>query len=637
MESKEKHITCVMRKYRLYAASLLMLLSVIIGGCLSSGDGRGADNGLNEKGVEHVETAVGTASPNPATGTDTAADAVYEESTDIAAGDGERVKVNQVGYLTDQAKLAIVEGKLSGSASFSLIDRSSKKIVFTGTLGPSALDYASGQEVSSADFSAFASEGDYLLAVDGVGRSYPFVINDNPYDEALMTLVRSYALQSSGVSIEDPITGLKLEAGHLQDKEARIFFDDGVSRKGETIDVSGGWYDAGDFGKYINPAAVTVAQLMLAYELYPDAFAAGQLELPKGVTAVTANSTDLLDVVRYELEWMLKMQRADGAVYHKVSGAQWPGFIRPSEDTQTRYVFGLSTYGTAQFAGAMAMAARVYEPIDAEFAKRALEAAKLAQSYLDSNPNAMFRNDPGQDAGSGGYQKQGDAEERFWALAELYKTTGSSAYSEQLYERFAGQFSKAPASISWGNAGLLGAWAYYTAGKGDPDWKEQIRLAVTSRADMLALRSEQDGYRNMLIAGEYNWASAKSGAAYGCLLLLANEMKASSAYTEAAYEQLHNVLGRGATGYSYVTGVGSKYPLHSHHRTANATGVNIPGLVVGGPNQYGGDPDLDAVKSKLAPAMAYLDVLGSYSSNEYAIDYNAPVVMLTAYFVAKGN
>lgn len=575
-----------------------------------------------------------TPSPKAESGTEIVATGEYSESTTIAPGDGELVKVNQVGYLTDQPKLAIIEGKFTGTETFALIDRSNKSIVYTGKISASALDGSSGNHVSVADFSAFKTEGDYLLAVEGVGRSYPFAISDNPYSDTLITLIRSYTLQRSGIPIVDPVTGLKLDAGHLQDKEARIYFDDGISRKGDVMDVSGGWYDAGDFGKYINPAAVTVAQLMLAYELYPGAFPAGQLQPPQGAEAIAADSLDLLSEVRYELEWMLKMQRADGAVYHKVSGAQWPGFIKPSEDTQTRYVFGLSTYGTAQFAGAMAMAARVYQNIDADFAKQTLAAAELAQRYLNENPDAMFREDAGQDGGSGGYKKQGDSEERFWALAELFKTTGKSEYSDQLIERYTGQFAKAPAAVSWGNAGLLGAWAYYTASKGDADWKEQIRLAVTNRAEMLALRAEQDGYRNALTAGEYQWASAKSGAAYGCFLLLANEMKPNEAYITAAYEQLHNVLGRSATGYSYVTGIGTKYPLYPHHRTANATGVYIPGLVVGGPNQYGGDPDLDAVKSKLTPAKAYLDVLGSYSSNEYAIDYNAPVVMLTAYFTS---
>jgi endoglucanase len=546
--------------------------------------------------------------------------------------EGAQVKVDQVGYATRYAKIAVVEGELPSGTTFELVDSGSGKKVFSDTLSEPLTDATSKKTVRKADFSAFQTAGKYRLFVDGAGSSYPFAIADEPYKEALATLARSYTLQRSGVEIDDSVTGLKLKAGHLQDAKAEVFFDDGISHKGDIIDVSGGWYDAGDYGKYIPPAAVTVAQLLLAYDINPKAFPVGQLKLPEGLKSADPLLPDLLAEVRYELEWMLRMQRLDGAVYHKISGATWTGFVTPDADTQTRYVFGLSTYGTAQFVGAMALASRIYKPFDQPFADRLLTAAEKAQRYLSENEAAAFRQDPMQDNGSGGYGKTGDAEERLWALAELLRTTGNISYSDKLTQQFGYLLEQSPQAVNWANTQLLGQWAYYSADKSDELWKERIRKAVTSRAKELVEHTGLDGYLNTLKAEEYTWASVKAGAAYGCMLLLANQMEPNEGYAEAALEQLHHVFGRSATGYSYVTGIGSFFPVEPHHRINAATGIMIPGLVVGGPNRYGGDPDLDAVKGELAPAMAYLDVRGSYSSNEYAIDYNAPVILLASFF-----
>jgi endoglucanase len=549
--------------------------------------------------------------------------------------EGAQVKVDQVGYATKHAKIAVVEGELLTGTTFVLVDSNSGKTVFGGNLSEPLTDTTSLQTVRRADFSAFQTAGEYRVYVDGAGSSYRFAIAEAPYKEALATMVRSYTLQRSGVAIDDTVTGLKLKAGHLQDAKAEIFFDDGISHKGDIIDVSGGWYDAGDYGKYIPPAAVTVAQLLLAYELNPKAFPIGQLKLPEGLESPDPSLPDLLAEVRYELEWMLRMQRQDGAVYHKVSGSTWTGFVTPDTDTQTRYVYGLSTYGIAQFAGATALASRIYKPFDQQFSDRLVAAAEHAQSYLSANESAAFRQDPMQDNGSGGYGKMTDAEERLWALAELFRATGNISYSEKLTKQYGYLLEQLPQAVNWANTQLLGQWAYYSADKSDEQWRERIRTAVKSRAKELVQRIENDGYLNTLKAEEYTWASVKAGAAYGCMLSLANRMQPNEDYADAALEQLHHVFGRSATGYSYVTGVGSFFPEEPHHRINASTGITIPGLVVGGPNRYGGDPDLDAVKGELAPAMAYLDARGSYSSNEYAIDYNAPVILLASFFAVN--
>ncbi len=627
MSGKRRRIAAIAGGIALVLAAFVLLL-------LFKG---GADN--MERGLDQEKEDVIGAAASPegqskdgeksSGGTDT-------QQVIIDGGDykeGEAVKVSQVGYPVGAAKIGIVGGEKweDGGAAFQLIEVESGNPVFSGTVTEPVFDAAAGEKVSKADFSAYNEPGVYQLAVAGAGRSFPFEIGEKLYAKELTMLLRSYTLQRVGVDIDDSISGVKVPAGHLQDRETIVSFDDGISKKGDIIDASGGWYDAGDFGKYISPAAVTVAQLLLAFELNPGAFPEGQMSFPPGLESAQPELPDVLAEVRYELDWMLKMQREDGAVFHKMSGAAWPGFIMPHQDTQPRYMYGLSTFSTAQFAGAIAQAARIYEPYDKEFAAVLLEAAERAQRYLDANPSFSYRQDEGQDDGSGAYGKGSDREERLWAAAELFRTTGKDAYRDAA-NAFDDLLGKNAQVVSWSDASLLGLWAYYHAEGADPERKGKIMDAMTRSADAIVQRSAADGYLTGLRLQDYHWASAKVAGAYGSLLLLANELKPAPAYEQVALEHLHYLFGRTATGYSYVTAVGKKHPNNPHHRTGHASGVLFPGLVVGGPNREGGDPDLNEVKDKLAPAKAYLDVLGSYSSNEYAIDYNAPVVFLTAHF-----
>jgi endoglucanase len=258
--------------------------------------------------------------------------------------------------------------------------------------------------------------GRYVLSVDdGAAESHEFEIGLSPWGQVLAEIGRHYTLVRSGVAIDDPVTDIELEAGHPQDAEASTYWDDQFVGTG-TIDVSGGWYDAGDYGKYVPPACVTVAQLMLAYEWNPSTFATGQFAFPPNVSEADreAGMPDLLAEVKYELEWLEKMQRPDGSVYHKVAGTEWAAMnTTRAEDDEDRVVFGLTTYGKAQFAGAMAMAARVYEDVAPDFADRMLGNARDAFQYLQRNREAAFRFDEGQDSGSGPYRKYTDDEDLF--------------------------------------------------------------------------------------------------------------------------------------------------------------------------------------------------------------------------------
>lgn len=551
----------------------------------------------------------------------------------------EPVRVSQVGYLPVRAKVAIVvtDDASRPFETFQVRDVRTGEVAYEGTLAAPLPDANSGDVVQHADFSALRIPGRYRVDVPGLGSSLWFDVGERVFHDALFAASRSYTLQRSATSFRDPVTGLTLTAGHLHDREARLYFGDEFHDEGDVIDVLGGWYDAGDFGVYIPPSNVTVAQLLLAYEWHPDAFYAGQITFPVGVERVMDGAPDLLEEVRFNLEWMLTMQRPDGAVYHKKSGLRWPSdSMLPARDTQQRYVFGLSTFGTAGFAGATAMAARVFAHVDPAFADELLDAAERAFAYLEAHPEPAFRFDQGQDQGSGPYRKDDDAEERLWAAAELLRTTGDERYEAFIAEnQVLYALLDAPSqAIGWLDASLLGQWAYVHASAADPERQERARRAILAGAEAIVERVRADGYNVSLPTDESYWASAKGAVANGNVLLMAHALEPNAVFVDAALDQVAYVFGRNATAYSYVTGLGHRSPATIHHRIATATGIVTPGLLVGGPNAHGGDPLLDELLETVAPppAKAYLDLQGSWATNEYAIDYTAPLLFALASF-----
>lgn len=570
-----------------------------------------------------------------------------------------KIHVNQVGYLPEYPKVAtVIAGK--GAKEFKVVNAATNKLVYKGMLSARRSDISSGDTVRQADFSAITAPGTYIVAVDGIGTSDPFKIENNVYNIPFIHTLRSFTLARCNTAVNDPITGLNYAASHEKYKTAKVFFTDGVSTAGQVLDVSGGWYDAGDFGKYIPTAGVTVANLLLAYEAQPEKFKKGQMFFPEGLPPADTSSTmpDVLVEMKYELDWMLKMQRPDGGVYLKTSGKYWPDLkTRPEEDVQNRYIYGLSTYGTAIFGATNAMAARIYEPYDPLYAKTLLDSAQKAFTFLKNHPEPIFRVDVNQNTGSGPYEKTkengqrtwlssvkkenptveipSDAEERIWIAAELFKTTGDKAYESYLQKNLSSVLTIVPDAFSWMNTLALGQWAYITNQKADKVLQSETRKAFLQYADATVKQITADGYGCSLREDEYTWASNRIAAAKGNMLLLAYRLQPRQEYLYGALDQIHYLLGRNTNGISYLTGAGTRTPQHVHNRIAESTGIKVPGQLVGGPNNWpGGDPLQEKTISseKWPPAKVYFDVSASYSTNEYAIDYTAPVAYLLSYF-----
>jgi endoglucanase len=536
--------------------------------------------------------------------------------------------------------------------------------VYQGVLSEPKEDVSSGDTVRRADFSAVTTPGTYVVSVDGLGSSYKFKIADDIYNIPLVHTLRSYTMSRANIAMDDPITGFKHGPDHMKAQAAKVMFTDGVSTKGSTLDVTGGWWDAGDYGKYVITGAVTTAQILLAYEAQPEKINNVQLFFPECLAQEPIAMPDTLAEMKWELDWMLKMQRPDGAVYLKATSPYWSGLdTSPEQEDYPQYIFGLDTYNTAAFGAANALAARVYQKYDAAYAAKLLDASKKAFAYLKAHPESSRRDDPNQDRGSGAYNKlpenerkgwvetvkrdypsvklTGDEEERVWLAAELFKTTGDKEYEQYLKDKLGDVLVIRPTVFTWTNSLALGQFAYCTSQNADSDLQSKVKTSFLQYADKVVKDIADNGYNCSLLSTEYTWASNRVAVNKGNFLTLAYQLDPKKAYLDAALDQVHYALGRNATGYCYLTGNGSNPTRFVHNRMRVSTGVYVPGFLTGGPNNWqGGDPlqlELLALGTT-PPAKLYFDITESYSTNENCIDFSASIAQLLYYFAnVNGN
>ena len=532
------------------------------------------------------------------------------------------IKVNQLGYLPNERKICVVtaeDGAELPSREFVVRPVPGKKEVFRGQLDGPIEDASTGDIVYHGDFSALKTPGKYRIQVEGSGRSYVFFLQEDVFSQAFHPLMRSYYLQRCGMPINDKQRNVSYPACHLED---------GVMRQEpeKARDVTGGWHDAGDYGKYMPTAGVTVAQLLLLYELQPEKFQDFSLNLPES----SNDLPDMLDEVLYELDWMLKMQDEDGGVFHKVNTQNFPGTILPTDDQAQRYIYEKGTADTGIFAGGIAVAARVLASIDAEYAALLKTSAIRSGNFLLANlaqPPLWPSND-----NTGAYKSESADDEVFWGLAELYRLTGELKYLEAIWplsSTLQAYLAKELPAFGWDNTLSLGLYTLLWAERTPEAVRTEIRQIIFERAEEMSARVHANGYRSSLEIGDFQWASNKTACARGLNLILAYELFGKDEFRQAARAQVDYIFGVNTLSKSFVTGLGKDHVRYPHHRVVEASGVNIPGLLMGGPNNKAED----GVYTQGLQARGYVDDKRSYASNEYAIDYNAPLVFLIGYFM----
>ncbi|HEY0866519.1 MAG TPA: glycoside hydrolase family 9 protein, partial [Fimbriimonas sp.] len=396
------------------------------------------------------------------------------------------------------------------------------------------------------------------------------------------------------------------------------------SGKSGTRDCRGGWHDAGDYGKYVVNSGITTGTLLWAFELNASKLAKKNLAIPESGDKVP----DMLNEIRWNLDWMLKMQDEDGGAWHKETTANFPGFIMPKDDKGPTLIIGTgeepfkNTTATADLAAVAAIAARVFRPYDRAYAAKCLAAAEKAWAWLQTHPDNTFQNPRG--VNTGGYGDRDPSDERLWAAAELFRTTGKKPYDAYFLAHQAKWSVKGDAAQGWPVVNNMAKYAYALGKAGDRKVKDQIKAESVQAAREIVERIGKNGYRVPMLSKDYIWGSNAVLANYGMMLLVANRFQKDESFRNGALDCLHYLFGRNTFNTSYVTHVGTKWAMNPHHRPSGADGMEQPwpGLLMGGPNASGKTP----------PARQWEDKLASFTTNEIAINWQAPLVFLLSEF-----
>ncbi len=544
------------------------------------------------------------------------------------------VRASQIGYRPEDRKLFVATVPVT---TFSIVDDATGETVYEGRTESRGFDDDAQQEIYWGRFHSLTTPGTYRVVLDTGDESYPFTISDDVYAAPTRLAARAFYLQRSGIPIQDAnISGVNLEAGHL---EPAVLWGD---ESNTPMDVSGGWYDAGDFGRYMPTAAFAVEQLLIGFNANPEFFADGTLNIPESGNG----QPDLLDEIRWELDWMLRMQREDGAVHNKVTTRSFPDYgTLPAEDTSQLYVFEVSSADTAYFAAATAHAARTFEAYDADYAATLLSAAERAWAWLEQNPEQVppggFQNPPVSEYPmQGGYDFVGTEEvPRMWAAAELFNTTGDAAYETAFAQYFAAVSPETKQAMSWANAYPMALYAYLTADNTNTETWAAVADVFQAQAQAIFDVAFMSGYGVTLndgVAGfEYVWGSNQVALAHGLYLMMANELFPDVRYPHAALQQVQYVLGTNPLAKSYISGLGTDPVVELHHNVSFRMQQAVPGFITEGANSQGsgGDAALEALWEIGVPAaMSYTDDWDSWATNEPTIDANATFVALLAYW-----
>lgn len=540
------------------------------------------------------------------------------------------IVANEIGYLIGQKKIA----STTVGGSFQVIDQVTGQEVYAGETTFFGLDQASKDFVNLADFTEVDKPGTYIVRDEAGEESCTFTIGEDVYHAVHQDMIKDLYFQRCGSAIEEAYAGIyKRPCCHKDtQKKAMLLTDHSV-----TMDVTGGWHDAGDYGKYISPAAVTIGHLLSAFCLYPEAFS-DSLNIPESGNGMP----DVLNECRYELDWMLKMQCEDGGVYHKTTTYVHAPFIMPEEDQEPFYVFPVSSMATADFAACMALSYRVYKEYDKEYAENLLEAGKKAFGWLKRNPEFLGFYNP-KDCNTGEYVDDCDRDERLWAAAEMFVSTGDLSALEYFKELDQEPLGKV--DFGWTDVSGFASLCVLTHQAEFPnEIVDQYKDIVYKEADRLAALSDNCGYGVCMEPEDYVWGSNMVVANRGILLLLAeriakeDEKKKAGLYTELALNELHYLMGRNAMDVSYITGHGEHAYKHPHNRPTSLDGIDdpMPGWVSGGPfKDFMDAAALKALKKGTAPMKCYLDDDMSYSTNEITIYWNSAVIFITARFQTR--
>lgn len=539
------------------------------------------------------------------------------------------IRLNQVGYFPNEEKVVVIEG-INPAGKIQVKNLQGKTVLKPRNIRQAQSPWGDKTRYV-VDISDLKKEGDYEVCV--AGAKAPLRIARHALHDISVASLKLFYLIRSGVPIESQYAGpYARPLGHA-DTQVLVHPSAASESRPEGTVISSplGWYDAGDYNKYVVNSAFSIGLMLGVYEENKAYFDRLQTNIPESKN----QTADFLDEMMFNMLWLLTMQDPDdGGVYHKLTTPNFEGFVMPKDCHQPRYVVAKSVTATLDFAAVMAQMARLMKGNAdyPDFSAKAAEAAERAYLWALVHPDAFYRqadmNKQFQPAVNTGEYGDGNAtDERFWAATELYKLTGKTVYKQDALRLMPSDFLVP----SWGNVSGLGMLSWLSAG--DAVQADKVRQALQACCDAYVKDTDQSCFQAPYgnHAHDFGWGHlSERCCGMGIALLFADQYVAKGKYRRYALENIDCLLGRNALGYCYVTGFGQKSPMHPHHRPSAADGIDapFPGMLVGGPNPGQQDKGSNLVYPSSLPDESYVDHADSYASNEIAINWNAALVGL---------
>jgi hypothetical protein len=580
------------------------------------------------------------------------------------AGAGEKsaeiyIRINQVGYLSEDRKTAILFSADPVREKFALIRaETGEEVLLLKPERSKAANWGAFNYYYTCDFSQVQETGRYLLeGKQSKSRSQFFQISDHAYDHLQEELLGFMRQQRCGYN---PFLDMVCHR-----RDGRSFY--GSMPDSTYVDVSGGWHDAGDQLKYLITGSYATAHMLLSYSLYPDRFQ----DRNNALGQAGANGIpDVLDEARWGLDWIFKLHVTPDQLVHQVADDRdHRGWKMPDQDI-SEYGWGPNSYRAAYFAdgrpqglniykseatgvsnlagrstAAMARAARIWkeELDDPHFAGQCLETAitlynlgKEKEGFQQGNSyGAPYR-----------YGEETWADDMEWGAAELYKTTGENSYLEDAikYARMAGTVSWMPhdTALHYQYYPFVNMGHYALYELVDDSFKDSLAAYYRSGIESCLDRSGKNPYG---IGVSFIWCSNNLLTSLIAQIILYEDMTGDDRYTEFLVQQRDWLFGRNPWGTSMFTGIpeGGEYPVDVHTSVYAKTGIEVPGGLIDGP-VYGtiyrslaglllGDPDEFAEVQN--PFVVYHDDMGDYSTNEPTMDGTAGAILMMAHFAGR--
>ena len=536
--------------------------------------------------------------------------------------------VNQLGFTPESEKIVVIPG--NDANTLEVRDMAGKVVL--SLEAPMVYDWEySGEEVQTYDISAIKKPGTYRLFRDGyIGN--PVVVGEDVYVDVTKAALKWFYFQRAGMALETRYAGKWARAmGHVDDSVI-VYGTDLPTAKtvakangkpepkkadAKIIRSQRGWYDAGDYGKYIVNSGITVFTLLEMYEHFPAFVDTLHWNIPREFPKMP----ELLEEIRWNLDWMLSMQDKDGGVYHKLTSLKFGSSTMPELDGALRYAIEKSLTATLDFAAVMAQA-------------RMLKASEVAYYWAKRHPKALYKQP--SDVQTGDYTHGGeDGKDEFaFAATELYRATKKAEYLKDLKP-----YKFRADGPWWGDVNML---AIYHAALDSADFGAKVggeaRKTLLHVAKELRNVGDTSAYRLPAFPSSWNWGSNSAMANNGIVLLHAYYVTGDKSFLDGAQQCLDYLLGKNPMEISYVTGFGFRSPRFPHHRVSESDFVDdpVPGMLVGGPHLGKQDINLDGTElwkcpnyaTADKPALAYIDNRCSYATNEVAINWNAPLAYL---------